>query len=432
MVRFLLANGADASMNSTEGLTPLQAAIKVEVFSLEFNPRHGGDGGASATLSHFPAKIRTLADTMGADLRKRTDEELDAAIAALEAHLGPTAAQTQLGSLRAAPAPASSAVKVDGLLAASCANCGFTPATFKCSRCLSVKYCGKKCQAAAWKQHKRLCETQSHYQSQGDLSSKESKAIVKDETLPLWARLITACSIRRVAAVRELLKEIPDINISQDRSLPAAYDTIQQISPLTSAVFAGHIDVARLLLDAGANPDVASAGFTPLHLAAKYNHVEIVRLLIRHAADLNVGLKPKLSPTMAMKCFEDVTGNTPLICAVYGRFLEVISLLIEAGAAIDAVNSEGKTALMISMEFAAGREKPAFTRVTEAPVVAYLLDKGADVHFVNKKTGASARSMSPTAQRWPSCCSPRAANRTTRRTRESFRCTSRPRRATAR
>ena len=41
----------------------------------------------------------------------------------------------------------------------------------------------------------------------------------------------------------------------------------------------GHLEVARLLVDSGANKEATCAdGSRPLHLAALYGHVEILRL----------------------------------------------------------------------------------------------------------------------------------------------------------
>jgi hypothetical protein len=42
----------------------------------------------------------------------------------------------------------------------ACENCGSTPENnklFKCSRCVTTRYCSKECQRAHWKFHKRQC-----------------------------------------------------------------------------------------------------------------------------------------------------------------------------------------------------------------------------------------------------------------------------------
>ncbi len=58
------------------------------------------------------------------------------------------------------------------------------------------------------------------------------------------------------------------------------------IRPLHAAVAGSHIDIARLLLAAGADPNTEQQdGFRPLHSAAQNGNAELVRLLLAHGAD---------------------------------------------------------------------------------------------------------------------------------------------------
>ncbi len=60
-------------------------------------------------------------------------------------------------------------------------------------------------------------------------------------------------------------------------------------TPLDSAAAGRHIDVARLLLEAGADLNARqSGGWTPLHSAAHNGDLELVKLLLEHGADPNV------------------------------------------------------------------------------------------------------------------------------------------------
>lgn len=57
-------------------------------------------------------------------------------------------------------------------------------------------------------------------------------------------------------------------------------------TPLHAAVATEHVDVVRLLLQRGANPNAINLGrLTPLHLAARGDSAEIVNLLIQYNAD---------------------------------------------------------------------------------------------------------------------------------------------------
>jgi ankyrin repeat protein len=59
-----------------------------------------------------------------------------------------------------------------------------------------------------------------------------------------------------------------------------------RVEPLHSAAAARQIDVARLLLAAGADPNARQeGGFVPLHAAAQNGDEELARLLLEYGAD---------------------------------------------------------------------------------------------------------------------------------------------------
>ena len=59
-----------------------------------------------------------------------------------------------------------------------------------------------------------------------------------------------------------------------------------QVMPLHSAVAGGHLEIARLLLEHGADANARQAdAFTPLHGAAQNGQVEMISLLLDHGAD---------------------------------------------------------------------------------------------------------------------------------------------------
>ena len=133
--------------------------------------------------------------------------------------------------------------------------------------------------------------------------------------------------------------------------------------PIHDAAKTGDLAGVQAELDKGVDVDEddsswGSWGETPLQLAARYSHNEIVELLIDNGADVNA---------------KDVNGNTPLhLAALFGR-KEVIELLIANGA---AVNVKGGNLGGMPLHHA------AFNGHKE--IVELLIAKGADVNAKNE------------------------------------------------
>lgn len=94
------------------------------------------------------------------------------------------------------------------------------------------------------------------------------------------------------------------------------------VRPLVAALAGKHLQTAELLHHSGADPNVQSfGGDTPLHSAAYYGDVEMVRVLLNCGADANI---------------RNYTGETPLDHASIGSSVsardEIMKLLSERGA----------------------------------------------------------------------------------------------------
>uniref|UniRef100_A0A8C4Y967 Ankyrin repeat and KH domain containing 1 n=1 Tax=Gopherus evgoodei TaxID=1825980 RepID=A0A8C4Y967_9SAUR len=98
----------------------------------------------------------------------------------------------------------------------------------------------------------------------------------------------------------------------------------------------GHVEVARLLLDSGAQVNMPADSFeSPLTLAACGGHVELAALLIERGANL-----------------EEVNdeGYTPLMEAAREGHEEMVALLLAQGANVHATTATGDTALTYACE----------------------------------------------------------------------------------
>jgi len=141
-------------------------------------------------------------------------------------------------------------------------------------------------------------------------------------------------------------------------------------TPLRGASSSGHLEIVQWLLSRSANltarDERSNLGWTSLHAAANYGHVEISRLLLRYKADSNAHCRDGRTPLhiasgvgrvdvarLLLEHGADVNArgdsrNTPLFAAsMYGR-LEVARLLVEHGADIDAENDKGWTAFQLA------------------------------------------------------------------------------------
>ena len=89
----------------------------------------------------------------------------------------------------------------------------------------------------------------------------------------------------------------------------------QNETPLMLAAINNQLDLAKVLIARGA--DVNQPGWTPLHYAASKGHVEMMRLLIEHHAYLDA---------------ESPNGTTPLMMAAHYGSPMATKLLLEEGA----------------------------------------------------------------------------------------------------
>lgn len=104
---------------------------------------------------------------------------------------------------------------------------------------------------------------------------------------------------------------------------------------LTDAAAAGNAATVGALLEAGADPDYSPTAAYPLIAAAGRGHLEIVDMLIVAGASANM---------------MDQAGRTPLMSAAAGGHLEVVRRLLRAVAKPKAKNRAGLSAVVCAAE----------------------------------------------------------------------------------
>lgn len=140
----------------------------------------------------------------------------------------------------------------------------------------------------------------------------------------------------------------------------------------------GDAEVVKLLIVGGANVNCGARGIeeTPLHIAARYGHFEVVKLLIKEGADVDAKGEWKEFKGHRGN-YVDTAGKlrgepTPLhVAAQYGR-LDIVKLLIESGAKVKARDQDGYIPLHLA------------ARSGNADVVKVLIEGGSDANSKGK------------------------------------------------
>jgi uncharacterized protein len=177
------------------------------------------------------------------------------------------------------------------------------------------------------------------------------------------------------------------------------------ITPLLMAVMSMHFDTAKLLIDSGANVDKWDWwGRSPLYAAVDVNTIptggrpdrlstdeatslDIIRLLLDRGANPDARLR-KFPPYRALGPDRGgdgvlTTDATPLLRAAKGADLAAIRLLLAHGANPDQAQIDGVTPLMAAARVAAGKADTRGEYVTQEEAIEtarLLVAAGADIN----------------------------------------------------
>ncbi len=95
-------------------------------------------------------------------------------------------------------------------------------------------------------------------------------------------------------------------------------------TPLAAAILNGKIELVKLMIDKGANVNINGKMSGPINVAASKGNVDIAKLLVNKSADINA---------------KDSNGNSALINASYQGHMAMVKFLLDKGADI---NIKGK------------------------------------------------------------------------------------------
>ncbi len=204
------------------------------------------------------------------------------------------------------------------------------------------------------------------------------------------AALVLAALMNRLEVVKYLLNRGPNVNgIGQDGFTPliaAAQDdrrlpmtkvlldaganlNVQDNygeTALERAANNGQTETVRLLLERGAQIDIKNKwGGTALTRAIGAGHVDVVRLLIANGASVNArysnkatplivaayALSSTIKPSVPYSASEKATPRHKAnLQAAKRRYLDIIKMLLDNGANVNAKDADGRTALRIVQE----------------------------------------------------------------------------------
>ncbi len=170
-------------------------------------------------------------------------------------------------------------------------------------------------------------------------------------------------------------------------------------TPLLVATVRAQVPLALWLLDHGADPNIMDAGFTPLHWAStewetytanrvygvidpmggipdRKQKLQLVNALLAHGVNVNARMtKPR--PSIAGG-YEDSVGATALLLAASADDLEMMQLLVKAGADPKIKTATNASSLMAATGLNHGIGENPVTEAEATAAVNYLLSLGVE------------------------------------------------------
>jgi ankyrin repeat protein len=175
-------------------------------------------------------------------------------------------------------------------------------------------------------------------------------------------------------------------------------------------VINGHYDAAGVLIERGANPNIADrTGRTPLYAAVddhtmpasnrpspkeidnELTSLDVIKSLLAKSSDVNAQLKQQVPYRTKLDRGDDTmltTGTTPLLRAAKAGDTVVMKLLLEKGADAKLATRTGINPLMAAAGLGTKEEDTTGRRKTQAEAIEAIklcLDAGVDINAADSR-----------------------------------------------
>lgn len=215
-----------------------------------------------------------------------------------------------------------------------------------------------------------------------------------------------------IGGMTALLIAARDGKLHSATALLDAGDNINQVSgtdhatPLLLAIISGHYDLAKLLLDRGADPKLATTdGVTPLYALIdvqwaphtwypqpviaeeQTSYLDLAARLIDRGADLNARIGKRLWYRVFAndETWIDVEGATPFLRAALAGDLAAMKLFVARGADPNLATLTGDTPLMAAAGLGWAAYWTSNAPYARLDAVKFCMEHGADVKAADAK-----------------------------------------------
>ncbi|CAF3681618.1 unnamed protein product [Rotaria sordida] len=178
--------------------------------------------------------------------------------------------------------------------------------------------------------------------------------------------------------VKLLVQAGADLELAPSGPLALTMNLCGQ-TPLFCAAKEGRTDIVKYLLDRGANPRVQNHyGVSTLWIPSQKGMLQVVELLLDAGAETHIAPFGNLADEL------NITGWTPLYAAMKSRKFDVVKLLLKRGADSNAVTKLGSTPFLLASE------------ICDLDVIEACVEADADLDFA--PSGPDADNLNITGQ----------------------------------